>query len=109
MFGLLKDKYDYIIVDTAPIGVVSDTYLLNRIADNAIYVSRQDYTPKDATILINEIAAEKRLNGMGVILNGTPASTGYGYSYGYGDKYSSSRSPRITIGEKVYDFFKKNK
>lgn len=109
MFELLKDVYDYIIVDTAPIGVVSDTYLLNRIADNAIYVSRQDYTPKDATILINEIAAEKRLNGLGVILNGTPASTGYGYSYGYGNKYTSSHAPRITLGEKVYDFFKKNK
>lgn len=103
----LKKIYDYIIVDTAPIGVVSDTYLLNRIADNCIYVARQDYTPKDAADLINEIYKENRLNGMGVILNGTPVSSGYGYSYGYGSKYKSSNAPKITFGDRLSDFIDK--
>lgn len=105
MIEELKSMYDYIIVDTAPIGVVSDTYLLNRIADNCIYVARQNYTPKDATELINEIYADSKLNGMGVILNGTPASSGYGYSYGYGNKYSSSKAPKLTFGDKLSEFF----
>ncbi len=109
----LKQMYDYIIVDTAPIGVVSDTYLLNRIADNCIYVARQDYTPKDAAVLINEIYNDNRLNGMGVLLNGTPVSSGYGYSYGYGSKYKSTNAPKATFGDKLTDFIdkisKKNK
>lgn len=107
LMASLKEMYDYIIVDTAPIGVVSDTYLLNRVADNSIYVARQDYTPRDATELINEIYQEKRLKGMGVVLNGTPASTGYGYSYGYGTKYKSSRAPKVSFGDKIFDYFEK--
>lgn len=103
----LKQMYDFIIVDTAPIGVVSDTYLLNRIADNCIFVARQDYTPKDATDLINEIYRDNRLNGMGVILNGTPVSSGYGYSYGYGSKYKSTNAPRASFGDKFSDFIHK--
>jgi len=86
LFIQLREKYDYIIVDSAPIGLVSDTYLLNRLVDNCIYVARQNYTPREATILINEIYEHNRLNGMSVILNGTDESSGYGYGYGYGNK-----------------------
>ncbi len=99
-----KERYDYILIDTAPIGLVSDTYLLNRIADNSIFVARQDYTPKDAAVLINEIYDEKRLNGMGVILNGTSASSGYGYGYG-GDKKKKYKLPNITFDEKLRDVY----
>jgi len=86
LFVQLREKYDYIIVDSAPIGLVSDTYLLNRLVDNCIYVARQNYTPREATVLINEIYEHNRLNGMSVILNGTDESSGYGYGYGYGNK-----------------------
>jgi len=86
LFEQLKEKYDYIIVDSAPIGLVSDTYLLNRLVDNSIYVSRQNYTPREACGLINEIYDHNRLNGMAVVLNGTNESFGYGYGYGYGAK-----------------------
>ena len=111
LFANLKNKYDYIVVDTAPIGVVSDTYLLNRIADNFIFVTRQKYTPKDATQLINEVYAEKRLNGIGVVLNGTPASSGrgYGYRYGYGYGYGYGHkkvdyTPKLSFGERINQF-----
>ena len=84
LFMQLRGMYDYIIVDSAPIGLVSDTYLLNRLVDNCIYVARQNYTPREACSLINEIYDHNRLTGMSVILNGTNESSGYGYGYGYG-------------------------
>jgi len=89
-----KEKFDYIILDTAPIGIVSDTYALNRFADVNLYVVRADYTPKknieDATLLFKQ----KKLTRMYFILNAADlkkASFRYGYGtkygYGYGNKY----------------------
>ena len=82
----LKKEYDYIIIDSAPVGVVSDTYLLNRVIDNAVYVSRQNYTPKDVSDLINDIHDNNRLKNIGFVLNGVDEISGYGYGYGYGNK-----------------------
>ncbi|VBB48649.1 Capsular exopolysaccharide family protein [uncultured Paludibacter sp.] len=109
----LRKEYDYIIVDSAPIGMVSDTYLLSRVVDNSVFVARQDYTPNDSCQLINDIYEEKRLNDMGVVLNGTPATSSYGYGYGYGygsdyrRKQSQKAAPKITFGDKVNDLFYK--
>lgn len=108
LIAQLKQKYEYIIIDTAPVGVVSDTYLLNRIADCSIYVARQNYTPREATNLMNDIYDEKKLNNMAVVLNGTPATSHYGYSYGYNHRYTASKaSPRLTFGDKFNDFIDK--
>ena len=109
----LKKIYDYIIIDSAPIGIVSDTYLLNRVIDNCIYVARQDHTPREASNLINEIYAEKRLNGMALILNGTSATSSYGYGYGYErNKNKFKNMPKHTFGDKLNDailkLFKRN-
>lgn len=79
----LREKYDYIIVDSAPLGIVSDTYLLNRFSDNTLYICRQDYTPREATELINEVYQKGNLNGMGIILNGVDKDNNYGYGYGH--------------------------
>jgi len=79
LIGRLKEEFDYIIIDSAPVGVVSDTYLLNRLVDNCIYVVRQDFTPRKACSLINEIYATNKLNKMSVVLNGTDERIGSGY------------------------------
>ena len=84
LFSLLKRDFDYIIVDSAPIGKVSDTYLLNRVVDNTVYVTRQNYTPREVTELINEIYDNKKLKNMGIVLNGVSHSDSSGYGYGYG-------------------------
>ncbi|MDP4238026.1 MAG: polysaccharide biosynthesis tyrosine autokinase [Bacteroidota bacterium] len=92
LFLQLREMYDYIIIDSAPIGLVSDTYLLNRLADNCVYVARQNYTPREACTLINEIYEHNKLNNMSVILNGTDESSGYGYGYGYGQRHHKTDS-----------------
>ena len=75
----LKKEYDYIIIDSAPVAVVSDTYLINRVVDLSIYVTRQNYTPKDVTDMINDIHDNNKLNNIGLILNGVDDISGYGY------------------------------
>lgn len=75
----LKKEYDYIIIDSAPVGVVSDTFLINRVIDLSIYVSRQNYTPKEMTEIINDIQNNNKLNNMGLVLNGVEEMAGYGY------------------------------
>jgi tyrosine-protein kinase Etk/Wzc len=84
MFAELKRDFDYIIVDSAPVGKVSDTYLLNRIVDNTVYVTRQNFTPREVAELINDIYENKKLKNIGVVLNGVNPSSSSGYGYGYG-------------------------
>jgi Mrp family chromosome partitioning ATPase len=68
----LKTKFDYIIIDSAPLGVVADTYQINRVADSVLFVVRQDYTPKEWMAFINDIYYDEgKLNNMSVVLNGT--------------------------------------
>jgi len=83
MIEELRENYDYIVLDSAPLGIVSDTYLLNRLSDNVLFVCRQDYTPREATELINEVYQKGSLNSMGLILNGVDKAGEYGYGYGY--------------------------
>ena len=80
LFAELRKRYDYIIVDTAPLALVSDTYLLDRIADLTILVSRFKYTPMEMVDYLNRIVEQDRMHHVACVLNGTKSShTGYGY------------------------------
>lgn len=79
LFSRLREKYDYIIVDTAPIGMVSDTFTLDRIADAAVYVCRANHTSLTDFELVNEIYENHRLKKLSVVVNGTAAKKTYGY------------------------------
>lgn len=79
LFGQLREIYDYIIIDSAPVSMVADTFSLTRIADTTVYVCRANYTKKEYIRYVNRIAAEKRLGKVSIILNGTEAQQGYGY------------------------------
>lgn len=82
---ILKEHYDYIIIDTAPVGLVTDTLALGRIANATVYVCRADYTKKSSFGLINGLAYEKKMPNMSIVLNGVDLSKKkYGYYYGYG-------------------------
>ena len=82
---ILKKEYDYIVLDTAPIGMVTDTQLIARVADASIYVCRADYTHKNDYRLINELYNNKRLPNLCTVINGLDMTKKkYGYYYGYG-------------------------
>jgi Mrp family chromosome partitioning ATPase len=83
--SLLREWYDYVILDTAPVGVVSDTLQIGRVADLTVFVCRADYTPKSDFALLNGLAEEQKLPNPCVIINGIDMSKRkYGYYYGYG-------------------------
>ena len=82
---ILKKNFDYVILDTAPIGMVTDTLLIGRVADLSAYVCRTDYTHKAEYTLINELYHEKKLPNLCTIINGVDLKRRkYGYYYGYG-------------------------
>ena len=82
---ILKQNFDYVIMDTAPIGMVTDTLLVGRVADLSVYVCRADYTHKAEYTLINELAIEKKLSKLCTVINGVDLKKRkYGYYYGYG-------------------------
>ena len=85
VLDLLSEEYDYIILDTAPVGLVSDTLQLARYANVNCFVCRADYSPKANIELLNTLAKEKKLPNACVVLNGVDMSKRkYGYYYGYG-------------------------
>ncbi len=82
---LLRENYDYVIFDTAPVGLVTDTLQIGQQADMTVFVCRADYTPKSSFGLINSLADEKKMPKPCILLNGIDMSRRkYGYYYGYG-------------------------
>lgn len=81
----LKKNFDYVILDTAPVGMVTDTLLIGRVADLSVYVCRTDYTRKAEFTLINELAENNKLPNLSIAINGLDfQKKKYGYYYGYG-------------------------
>jgi len=81
----LKANFDYVILDTVPVGMVTDTLLIGRVADLSVYVCRADYTHKAEFTLINELAENNKLPNLCIAVNGLDLnSRKYGYYYGYG-------------------------
>jgi len=88
VIDILKQEYDYVMIDTAPVGLVTDTIQIGRIADMTIAVCRADYTPKENIVMLNEMATENKLPNMAIVINGIDMSKKkHGYYYGYG-KYA---------------------
>lgn len=84
MFEKIKRDYDYIIVDTAAVGLVTDTLLISHFADMFIYVISADSLDKRKLHIAKAMFEEKRLPNMTILLNSTSRKNGYGYGYGYG-------------------------
>ena len=85
VLDLLSEEYDYIILDTAPVGLVTDTLQLARYANVCCFVCRADYTPKANLALLNSLAQDNKLPNVCLVLNAVDMSKRkYGYYYGYG-------------------------
>ena len=83
MFAWLRENFDVILVDTAPVGMVSDAMTLGKFADTTLYIVRQGYTYKKQISLIDEFYHENRLPKISIVINDVKLKPGYGY-YGYG-------------------------
>lgn len=96
LFAELRKRYDYIIVDTSPVGSVSDTFLADRITDATLFLVRSGFTPKTGIPIINDMNQEYRLKKMMLVLNGISTNSnsryGYGHRYGYSYGYGNSRN-----------------
>ncbi|MDR0683288.1 MAG: polysaccharide biosynthesis tyrosine autokinase [Dysgonamonadaceae bacterium] len=84
LFQNLKDQYDYIIVDTAPIALVADAFRINQFVDVTIFVTRSDYTYKSSLSDIQLLYKEDKLHNLTVVLNAVSSKKRYGYYYGQG-------------------------
>lgn len=83
--ALLREHYDYVIVDTPPVGLVSDTLSAARVADMTIMVCRADYSPRNNFQLINALHHDNKMPKITLVLNGIDLKKRkYGYYYGYG-------------------------
>lgn len=99
----LKEHYDYVILDTAPIAMVTDTAIIGRVADMCVYVCRTDATPKEAYRYINVLQQNKTFPKLATVINGVDLTLRknsygygygrkYGYGYGYGYGYESENT-----------------
>ncbi|MFY1048400.1 GumC family protein [Chryseobacterium sp. GP-SGM7] len=89
----LKEDYDYIILDTAPLMLVTDSFLISDVADMTIYVTRSGYTEKELITFINKQIRDKKIKNVGLVLNDVDKmNSGYGYGYKYGYGYSAEEN-----------------
>lgn len=91
MFAYLKANYDYIIVDTAPVSLVTDTLLIAKHADSFIYVIRANKLDKKMLEIPESLHRDSKLPNMSILLNDTDSTKGYGYGYGYGQNIADNR------------------
>src|SRR5690606_10182019 len=82
-----KEDYDYIVVDTAPTILVTDTMLISKLADVTVYIARADFTDKNLLKFSKDLSETGKLNNMAYVINSVGASKSYGYSYNYGYNY----------------------
>ncbi|MEP7277997.1 MAG: CpsD/CapB family tyrosine-protein kinase, partial [Bacteroidota bacterium] len=102
LFVELKKQFDAIIIDSAPIGLVSDAITLGKQANACVYIVRHNYTRKKQVQLIDDLYTHKKLPHLSVVINDISSrgshGYGYGYGYGYGDGYGYGGSHKKSNG-----------
>jgi capsular exopolysaccharide synthesis family protein len=111
MINELKKSYDYIVLDTPPVGLVSDALELSQYCDVTLYVVRQNFTKKEMLTLLNNRTKRGELNNVSIIFNGyenkAKYGVGYGYGYGYGYSYGYGYGSGYHEEEEPTGFFAK--
>ena len=90
----IEGKYDYVIVDSPPVELVSESITIGKLVDATLFIIRHKYTLRSSLKLVNELSAKKKLPQVSIVINGihTAKSSGYGTDYGseYGYVYSNN-------------------
>lgn len=102
----LRARYDYIIIDTPPVGIVSDALTLMNLADVTVFVVRENYSKKSYLKTINELHESGKSNNLCILLNDAGANLKYGYGYGYGyhgyGYYDEEKKKRRKVFPKIF-------
>jgi capsular exopolysaccharide synthesis family protein len=111
LFEEVSKRFEVIIIDTAPVGMVSDALTLSKFADCTLYLVRQGHTFKKQIALIDELYRESKLPKVSIVINDVKnrpgygyygyGRYGYGYGYGYGSSYYEEEKQPATFVEKV--------
>ncbi len=105
IINYLKESFDYIIIDSAPVGLVSDALLIEKLVDITLYITRQNVTFKSQLSIVNDLYKAKKLRKVSLVVNDISSSTGnyygYGYTYGYGYGYGYGGYGTYGMEEKV--------
>ncbi|MDO4758040.1 MAG: polysaccharide biosynthesis tyrosine autokinase [Rikenellaceae bacterium] len=101
LFAMLRERYDYIVADNVPIGIIADGTISNRIADLTIFVVRAGRLDKRQLPELEELYQEGKLKNMALVVNGTEAFRRYGSGYGYGYGYGYGTPAKESIINKV--------
>jgi tyrosine-protein kinase Etk/Wzc len=115
LFEQVSKKFEVIVIDTAPVGMVSDALTLSKFADCTLYLVRQGHTFKKQISLIDELYRENKLPKVSIVINDVKNKPGYGYygygrygygyGYGYGSSYYDEEKPPLTFFEKILTNF----
>ncbi|HTN47124.1 MAG TPA: polysaccharide biosynthesis tyrosine autokinase [Flavipsychrobacter sp.] len=111
----LSEMFDVVIMDTAPIGLVSDALILSQFSDINMFVVRQSYTIKEQIKLLDSLYRERKIRNAGILFNGVEylkkygygSGYGYGNSYGYGDGYYTQNGTSKNKKKRLWDFLVK--
>jgi len=104
LFSALKEKFDYIIVDAPPVGIITDAQLLASYADVTLYLVRQMVTQKSQLAIVEDLHQNKKMQNLGIVVNDI-LSKSYGYGYGYGN-YGDIQP--LTAFQKLKNIFSKS-
>ena len=92
LINQLKKEFDYIVIDSPPVAIVTDAILINRYCDATLFVIRHRYTSRNVISLIDELSRNKTIHNMALLLNDYKKPRGYGYGYNYGYSYNYAYS-----------------
>jgi len=116
-----RHEYDFIIIDTAPTLLVTDTLLISQLVDTTLYVVRAGFTPKKILEFSVNLSDRKKLKNMVYVINNIGMNYGYGYkygysyrykysyAYGYGYGYGSETNAKKSFVKRIFSVFKKSK
>jgi len=114
LFSWAEKNYDYIIIDSSPVGLVADGFLIDKHVDMCLFILRHKYSMKTTIAYIDKLGKEKKFKRVGIIVNGIKEKGNigqgytYGYSYGYGYGYSSyGYGEEVNGRAKWFGIFKK--